>query len=344
MTRHEQFMQRCIQLALLGDGWVAPNPLVGAVIVHKDRIIGEGFHQNFGMAHAEVNAIASVLDHSLLPESTLYVNLEPCSHYGKTPPCSKLILEKKIQQVVIGMEDPNPVVNGSGISELRSAGVQVVSGVLNHECQDLNKRFIRFIKHQRPYITLKWAMTQDGYVGRRGEKIQISNPFTGIIGHHLRHSEQAIMAGAGTILSDNPRLNTRNFPGKNPIRIIIDPRGRLNGNENFYVFDGTQRTIIFTGRSDTSYPNCETILLNGYTSLAQFLCSELMRLQINSVLIEGGPTLQQEFLKTGLWDECYVFKSNCNLREGVAAPAIPKGEIREFTEGSNTIIHITKSE
>lgn len=341
MTTHEQFMQRCIQLAQLGSGHVAPNPLVGAVLVHEGRIIGEGYHQKFGMAHAEVNAIEAVQDPYLLSDSTLYVNLEPCSHFGKTPPCSNLILAKKIGKVVIGMEDPNPIVNGKGISQLKSAGVDVITGVLEKECRNLNKRFISIIKNQRPYITLKWAMTADGFAGRRGEKIQISNPFTGIIGHSLRHQEQAIMVGAGTILSDNPQLNTRHYPGKDPIRIVIDPKGKLQGNEEYHIYNGEQRTIIFTGNPNSGYPNCETILLNGCSSLARFICTELVRLQINSVLLEGGPTLQNEFLSTGNWDECYIYQGQNNLQQGLKAPELPCGKKREISIGSNTIIHIS---
>lgn len=340
MNAHEQYMQRCLQLAALGIGHVSPNPLVGALVVFNHTIIGEGHHRQFGGAHAEVNAIQSVNDHSLLPLSTLYVNLEPCAHYGKTPPCSTFILGHQLQQVVIGMTDPFAAVNGAGIRQLREGNIHVITGVLEPECRQLNKRFIKLVTEQRPYITLKWATTPDGFAGRRGERIQISNQFTGILAHQLRHSEQAILVGAGTVLSDDPALTTRNVAGRNPIRVIADPRGRLINQNHFQVFDGSQPTIIFTGIPGAVYPNAETIPLSEKEPLAETILRELGSRQIDSVLVEGGPYLQQEFLRSGRWDECYIFRSETALGHGLPAPAIPEGIRTETPAGNNTLIHL----
>lgn len=343
MPPHIPYMQRCLQLAALGSGHVSPNPQVGAVVVYNNTIIGEGYHRQFGGAHAEVNAIQSVSDSALLPLATLYVNLEPCAHYGKTPPCSTFILNNKLKEVVVGMTDPFTAVNGAGIRQLREGGITVTTGILEQACRQLNKRFIKLMTEQRPYITLKWATTRDGFAGRRGERIQISNPFTGILAHQLRHTEQAIVVGAGTVLSDNPALTTRNVPGRNPIRVIADPKGRLIGPNHLQVFDGSQPTLIFTGIHHAIYPNAETIVLSDKEPLVETMLRELGRRQIDSVLVEGGPSLQQEFLRNGHWDECYIFRSETDLGHGLPAPLLPEGIRTDTPAGNNTLIHLTNA-
>ncbi|MFN8153299.1 MAG: bifunctional diaminohydroxyphosphoribosylaminopyrimidine deaminase/5-amino-6-(5-phosphoribosylamino)uracil reductase RibD [Bacteroidia bacterium] len=335
-------MRRCIHLARFGTGSVSPNPLVGAVIVYEGMVIGEGFHKQFGGAHAEVNAIHSVKDKSLLPASTLYVSLEPCSHYGKTPPCTELIIESRIPKVVIGSQDPFQEVNGKGIARLREAGVEVITGVLEEDCDNLNKRFITLQTLHRPYITLKWAMSGDGFIGKPGQRIQISNEATRIHSHYLRHCEQSILVGARTILSDNPRLNTRTWPGTDPIRIVADPRGRLIETSSYHVFDGSVRTIVYTSARGKSYAESEVYTLNDQTSPAAQMIHHLGKLKIDSVLVEGGSVTLKMFLENGIWDECYIYQSSTKLIEGIPAPEIPNGIMKMKTIGDNQLIHILK--
>ena len=279
------FMQRCLQIAKLGKGTVAPNPMVGSVIAIDGKIIGEGFHQKFGSAHAEVNAINSVVDKSLLEKSTLYVNLEPCSHFGKTPPCTDLIINNKIKKVVIGMQDPFSRVNGSGIKKLRESGIEVIVGVIEEECKILNKRFIVFHQKKRPYLILKWAQSADGFIGRINEKVNISNPLSKIYSHKWRSEESAILIGSNTAKSDNPILNAREWNGNNPTRILIDNNGKLNADLN--IFDGSQHTIVLSNKSINNYPNSKNIVISEGSFLDQAL-SKLHEEGIQSILIEGG--------------------------------------------------------
>ena len=243
----EVFMQRCLELAGNGLGYVAPNPMVGAVVVHKGEVIGEGYHRQFGQAHAEVNAIQAVKDSSLLEESTLYVNLEPCVHTGKTPPCTDLILAKKIPSVVIGTPDPNPLVQGKGIEKLIKSGIQVTTGIIEDACRDLNKRFFTFHKLKRPYIILKWAQTKDGFIDikrKAGESIGvnwITSPLSRDLVHKWRSEEQGIMAGTHTVIMDNPHLNVRHWNGKNPVRIVLDRSLKIP--KHFHVLDNKQSLI-----------------------------------------------------------------------------------------------------
>lgn len=336
-------MRRCIHLARLGEGNVSPNPLVGAVIVHDNQIIGEGFHEQYGGPHAEVNAISSVKDPSKLNSSVLYVNLEPCSHFGKTPPCADLIIEKGIPVVVIGMSDPFEAVNGNGIRKLTDAGIEVHCQILEDECKKLNKRFITLQQQQRPYITLKWAMTANGIAGIKDQPVRISNEATRIHAHHLRHSEQAILVGANTVICDNPRLNVRSWTGRDPIRIIADPKGKLHPLSQWNVFDGTQRTLLFTGRPDQHNSLIEQIELVQDLPVVIQIVRHLGKNKIDSLLVEGGTSLQQQFIDNGLWDECYIYKSEHQLPDGIPAPIIPTGEMTISPFGDNELIHIQRS-
>ncbi|MFN5629361.1 MAG: bifunctional diaminohydroxyphosphoribosylaminopyrimidine deaminase/5-amino-6-(5-phosphoribosylamino)uracil reductase RibD, partial [Bacteroidota bacterium] len=262
---HEVFMKRCIELAKLGEENVSPNPMVGAVLVYNNQIIGEGFHRNFGEAHAEVNAINSVTNKELIAESILYVNLEPCSHFGKTPPCTTIILEKKIKKVVIGCRDTFSLVNGKGIETLRNSKVDVIEGVLLEECEQLNKVFFNFHKKRRPFITLKWAESKDGFIGKNGKpNLKISNDLSNILTHKLRSKNMAIVVGTNTALIDNPKLNTRKWYGRSPVRIVFDFEGKLNstlniflGNENYFVVTSEKIEINFPEKNIIRIDNTE---------------------------------------------------------------------------------------
>lgn len=317
-------MHRCIDLARNGKGRVAPNPIVGSVIVHNDNIIGEGYHMKYGEPHAEVNAINSVHNKLLLPESTLYVSLEPCSHTGKTPPCSDLIIEHKIKKVVIGTIDPNSLVAGKGIEKLRKAGIDVVEGVLEQECYELNKRFFTFHKQKRPYIILKWAQSRDGFldtIRKAGTPIGpnwISNPVSQMLVHKWRSVEQAIMVGTNTIIYDNPRLNTRLWPGPSPLRVIVDRNGRIK--KEARVFDGSVPTIVFTPKRFKNSENLEFIQIDIKNRDLKPILDHLYAREIQSLMVEGGEQLLQSFIQQNLWDEARIFKGEKDFKNGIKAP------------------------
>jgi diaminohydroxyphosphoribosylaminopyrimidine deaminase/5-amino-6-(5-phosphoribosylamino)uracil reductase len=322
MASHEKYMQRCLQLAELGLGQVSPNPMVGAVIVHNDKIIGEGFHRNYGEAHAEVNAIESVSEKSLLKESTLYVNLEPCSHFGKTPPCSDLIIEKEIPRVVVANLDPFDKVNGSGIQKLKDAGIEVITGVEEKAGAELNRRFFTFHQKQRPYIVLKWAESRDGFMDverEEGEKgvYWISHPNTKKLVHKWRSEEAAVMVGANTAQNDNSALTVREIKGPQPIRILIDPNEKVSHKNR--IFDGSIDTLVF-GKENRSKDNTEWIAVHDKTSLVPEMLRILHQRDIQSVLIEGGPTTLTEFLRAGCWDEARKITGDVHLLKGKKAP------------------------
>ncbi|WP_299386434.1 bifunctional diaminohydroxyphosphoribosylaminopyrimidine deaminase/5-amino-6-(5-phosphoribosylamino)uracil reductase RibD [uncultured Lacinutrix sp.] len=304
MTTHQTYMQRAIQIANNGLGTTRPNPMVGAVIVYNNKIIGEGFTSKYGGNHAEVNAINSVTDKSLLAKSTIYVTLEPCSHYGKTPPCSDLILHHKIPNVVIGCVDDNPEVAGKGIKKLMEAGCNVTIGILEKECKDHHKRFFTFHNKKRPYIILKWAETNDGFIAptSRDEQkpVWITNQLSRQLVHKWRAEEQAILVGANTVLQDNPSLTVRDWTGENPIRVVLDKNNKLP--KNLSVFNSEAETIIL--KEDTAKSICDTL----FTS------------NINSIIIEGGSKTLQLFIDEGLWDEARLFKGNTEFKTGVKAP------------------------
>src|SRR6478735_7912973 len=290
-------MERCIELALRGAGRVAPNPMVGSVLVHDQRIIGEGYHEQYGGPHAEVNCIRSVnpADEHLIASSTLYVSLEPCSHYGKTPPCTNLILEKKIPRVVVGCTDPFPEVNGRGIRILREAGVEVEHGILEAECKELNKRFFFTVQQQRPYIILKWAATSNGMIASaKNSRLMISNALTNRLVHRWRAEEAAIMVGTNTALADDPSLNVRHWTGKSPVRVVIDRNLRLP--DNLKLFDQAVPTIVLNSIKDDKHEQLQYVKLRDDIEPVNAIVAALQELKIQSVLVEGGSALLQSFI------------------------------------------------
>lgn len=333
MTEEEKYMARCIQLAKNGLTRVSPNPMVGAVIVHNGKIIGEGYHAKCGCAHAEVNAIHSVKDESLLKESTIYVSLEPCSHYGKTPPCADLIIQKGIPNVVIGCQDPFSKVAGRGIQKLKDAGITVKVGVLEKECRMLIKRFITFNTLHRPYIILKWAESSDGFIDierTEGEPVVLSNPLTSMLVHKLRSEVDGIMVGTNTALLDNPSLNTRNWYGKNPIRIVIDKGLKLP--EQLHLFDGSIQTLVFTEKTKENQPNIEYATIDFSADIIPHICNILYKKNVQSLLVEGGSILLQSFINAGIWDEIRVEKAGISLHNGVKAPEIKEKNSYTYTK------------
>ena len=305
MFIEEKYMYRCLQLAAYGKGFTTPNPMVGAVIVRNDRIIGEGFHRKYGGPHAEVNAIASVKEEQFLQDSTLYVNLEPCSHYGKTPPCSELIIRKQIPRVVIGQIDPFPEVSGNGIKRLEEAGVEVVCGILEKECRELNKNYLTFMQQHRPYIILKWAQSADGFLDKFREEgdgqkpVRFSNDFTQMLVHKIRSEEAAIMIGKRTKLLDKPALNVRFWIGNDPEKIIVD----------------SSKTL-------------------------QEQLAELYKKNIQSLIVEGGSKLLHSFLAEDLWDETQIEIVPVFLKEGVRAPILFYGILQNVQKCENSTLFL----
>jgi diaminohydroxyphosphoribosylaminopyrimidine deaminase/5-amino-6-(5-phosphoribosylamino)uracil reductase len=319
----EIYMRRCFELATKGLGLTWTNPIVGCVIVYNDRIIGEGYHHEFGGPHAEVNAIRSVKDQTLLPEATLYANLEPCSHHGKTPPCSVLIQQKGIRRVVISNIDPFPSVSGRGIRYLSERGVEVETGCLEQEGYHLNRRFFVFQTKRRPYVILKWAQTTDGFIDlvrRPGSPIGtnwITNEVCRTLVHKWRSEEAGIMVGTNTVVTDNPRLNIRRWAGDQPVRITMDRNGRIF--EDSHILDGSQDTIIFTGAPAKYSGKIRSIPVDSSYGLEDLL-GELAAQKIISLLVEGGASLLQSFIDGGLWDEARVFTGRRTFSQGVRAP------------------------
>lgn len=346
MLTDEIYIRRCFQLALNGKGYTSPNPMVGAVVVYQDKIIGEGYHRNYGGSHAEVNAINRVKDKSLLRESTIYVSLEPCSHYGKTPPCAQLIIDSHIPRVVVACLDPYPAVSGRGIKMLADAGIDVKFGILEQEAEDLNKEFFLAQTQDRPYIYLKWAQTQDGFIDKMREKGEtphptpISNDFCRMLVHKRRAEVSAIMIGTNTAVNDNPSLTTRYWYGRNPIRIVLDRSGRIPS--NYTLFDGKVETIIFTEativRPFIDKLSFESINFDGH--LLENLFSSLKRRKINSILVEGGHQLLKSLIEKRLWDEAYVEISNKNFGEGVSAPFIEGLVVDEWMWGDSKLVKL----
>lgn len=316
----EHYIKRTLQLAELGRGYVSPNPMVGCVIVHKDNIIGEGFHQKYGGPHAEVNAINSVRKPELLPESTVYVSLEPCSHFGNTPPCSDLLIEKKVKKVVVAAGDPNPQVNGRGIQRMRDAGIEVITGVLEEKSKQLNVRFNTFFTKKRPYIILKWAQTADGFIAREDyDSKWISNAYSRQMVHRWRAEEDSILVGRNTAFYDNPNLTTRDWVGKNPIRLVIDLDNSLQN--DLKIFNQEVETLIFTKNDSLKKDKIEWIAI-GDKNVEENILKELYNRKIQSVIIEGGTKTLQGFMKKKLWDEARVFSSNQKFGRGVPAPEL----------------------
>ena len=329
-------MQRAFELARLGKGTVSPNPLVGCVIVHDERIIGEGWHQRYGEAHAEVNAIRSVNDKNLLKESTVYVNLEPCSHTGKTPPCADLLIQSAVKKVVIANEDSNPLVAGNGIRKLKSAGIDVVTGVLEKQGRELNQRFFTFIENERPYIILKWAQTADGFIARENyESRWISNEFSRQLVHRWRSEEDAVLIGTKTAAHDNPHLSVRDWSGRNPVRIVVDRFLRLP--KSLHLFDSSQKTICYNVLKNEEHNNPNYIRLDEATFLDQ-LIHDLFKRKIQSVIVEGGALTLNLFIKSGMWDEARVFRSQRSFGQGIEAPALKGNLISEESVFNDTLM------
>lgn len=337
MKTHEKYINRCIELAKNGLGTTYPNPLVGSVIVYEDKIIGEGWHKKAGEAHAEVNAINSVKDKSLLSKATIYVSLEPCSHFGKTPPCADLIVSHKIPNVVIGTVDPNEKVAGNGIKKLMEAGANVTVGILEEECYALNKRFFTFHNKKRPYIILKWAETADGFIAPfkilkqvqhdKLKPVWITNTYSRQLVHKWRTEEQAILVGTQTVLDDNPSLNARDFYGNNPVRIVWDKSGKIDA--KFHVKDNSIKTLFITESKEfKSTENCIYEICQFDKNLVENTLAILVKHQIQSVIIEGGSQTIQSFIDKNLWDEARVFKGKSIFENGVKAPKI-KGKTAE---------------
>ena len=326
------YMRRCFELAESGESYVAPNPMVGAVLVYEDKIIGEGYHEHYGEAHAEVNCLNSVQPENihLIPLSTLYVSLEPCAHYGKTPPCADLIIRHKIPKVVISVQDNFDLVNGKGIERLKQNNVEVITGILEEEGKELLKHFLYFYQYKLPYITLKFAQSKDGLIGIKNQEIKISNDLSKRYVHQLRAAHQAILVGKNTVLADNPELTVRNRKGKNPIRIILGDKKEIPN--QYHIFDKQAETIFFNDK------NINVVL------------GELYQQKIISVLVEGGADVLQQFIDSNLWNEAHIITSDKNLiqhltfntQHSIKAPKI-KGDAINTIQLENDTIQILKN-
>ena len=342
MQNHKQYMQRALQLAENGKWHTAPNPKVGCVVVHDGKIIGEGFHTQYGKGHAEVQAIAAVKDKNLLKDSTLYVNLEPCSHQGKTPPCADLLIAHAVPQVFVAVLDPNPKVAGQGVAKLKEAGCHVEVGLLEEEARALNKRFFCFHEKKRPYIVLKWAQSLDGLMDcneRNTEKrtnYWITNDLLKYRVHAWRAEETAIFAGANTIIHDNPQLNVRHFAGKNPVRITLIDR-KLNL-EKYHFGDNSQKSIVFNFEEEKQIGNTVFCRLSDRENPEKELLNKLYSMQIQSLLVEGGQRTLQRFINLNLWDEARVLIGNKYFGKGLQAPVLPQTPQQIESAGKDKII------
>ena len=344
----KHYMIRCIQLARKGMGNTLSNPLVGSVVVHNEKIIGEGYHRKFGENHAEVNAIQSVRNKDLLKDSTIYVNLEPCSHSGKTPPCTDLILRSGIPSVVIGTIDTSSKSAGKGIERLRKKGCKVKEGILENECRQLNKRFFTFHEKHRPYVILKWAQSSDGFIDIKREVNDksgpnwISGPYERVLVHKWRSEEQAILVGTRTVKTDNPELNVRDWGGNSPFRLVIDRTLKLS--TDYKVFDDPNHSIVFTSESENANRPHKTKKLDFTKSIWPQIMSYLVEMEIASVLVEGGSKTLQSLISSGLWDEARVFTGFQEFEEGVIAPKIEVTHNRLYhTWQSDLKIYCNKS-
>lgn len=343
MTSHEHYMRRALELAELGRGQVSPNPMVGCVIVCDDKIIGEGWHKKYGEAHAEVNAVNAVEDKSLLlAKSTIYVSLEPCSHFGKTPPCADLLIQHKIKKVVIANGDTNPLVAGKGIEKLKAAGIEVKTGVLENEGRELNKRFFTSIEKERPYVILKWAETADGFIARENHDSKwISNEYSRQLVHKWRAEEDAILVGRTTVAHDNPQLNVRDWSGRNPVRVVIDRFLKLS--ESLHVFDKSQPTLVYNVLKHEEHTNVTLVRVQDDASFLWQVMKDLYKRKIQSVIIEGGTYTLQQFINQGLWDEARVFKAKRVFEKGIRAPRLEGNLISSHDVMGDTLFTFVKS-
>jgi diaminohydroxyphosphoribosylaminopyrimidine deaminase/5-amino-6-(5-phosphoribosylamino)uracil reductase len=349
MHYHEIYMQRCLELAQLGLGSVSPNPMVGAVVVHNGIIIGEGYHQKYGEAHAEVNAVNNVISNypdyaDLLKQSTIYVSLEPCAHYGKTPPCADLIIKHQLPKVVVGCRDPFDKVDGKGIEKLKAAGIEVIVGVLKNECRWLNRRFFTQIQKHRPYIILKWAQTADGFFAPN-DKTQywITGEESRKLVHQWRGEENAVLVGKNTAAIDNPQLNVRYGKGKLPKRVVIDRKLELDN--SLHVFNQSVETLIFNEiRTEINGKNKYIALEDFDRYVPQYILYQLYLQDIQSVIIEGGAFTLNAFIAAGLWDEARVFAGSKNLVQGIIAPVINVKITDKYLVGADTLQILYNSE
>ena len=341
MNIHEPYMHRCLELAKLGAGNVAPNPMVGAVLVHSNRIIGEGYHAKYGQAHAEVNCLASVKkeDEHLVSSSTLYVSLEPCAHFGKTPPCADLIIKNNIPEVVIGCRDPFNKVDGKGIEKLQQAAIKVTTGVLEKESKDINKRFFTFHTEQRPYIILKWAQSGNCKIANADfSRLVISNEITNRLVHKWRSEEAAIMVGTNTALYDNPTLNTRLWSGQNPVRLIVDLNLRLP--PSLKIFDTQQPTIVFNTLKNEEQDNLSYCRINKEEPLIHQILKRCFELSIQSILVEGGSKLLQSFVDENLWDEARIIENqSLIILDGLPAPNLLNHRLVQTERIDSDLVH-----
>lgn len=344
----EFYIKRCLELASLAIGNVSPNPMVGCVIVHNGKIIGEGYHQKYGEAHAEPNAVKSVIERfgaeaeTLLRESTAYVNLEPCAHFGKTPPCADLFVKHQLKKVVIGNRDPFSGVDGKGIEKLKNAGIEVISGILDDECREFNKRFFTRIQKQRPYIILKWAETANGYFATKdGHQKWISGALAKRLAHQWRTEEDAILVGKQTAIMDNPQLTAREWPGKNPIRLVIDKN--LQVPQSNHIYNADAKTIIFNEVKTDVAGNIHYIQMEDmHFYLAQKIAFQLYLMDVQSVIVEGGAKILTQFLDTNLWDEARIFSSSEGWDDGVPSPVI-NGHLKEQIQVGSDKLSIYKN-
>ncbi|WP_158605947.1 bifunctional diaminohydroxyphosphoribosylaminopyrimidine deaminase/5-amino-6-(5-phosphoribosylamino)uracil reductase RibD [Taibaiella sp. KBW10] len=345
MNIHEQYMYRCLELAGKGAGAVAPNPMVGAVLVYQDQIIGEGWHQQYGQAHAEVNCFKSVApeDVPYIPESTLYVSLEPCAHYGKTPPCAELIVQHRVPQVVIACVDTFAQVAGKGIKILEAAGITVHTGVLEKEARALNKRFFTYHEKKRPYIILKWAQSADGYMApEQGTKVMLSNALVQRFVHQMRSVEGAILVGYQTALKDNPYLTNRYFGKQQPLRLVIDAQNALP--ETLHLKTDGLQTIIYNHKSSLQFDALTYVPLAATSPLPEQIVKDLYQRGINSLIIEGGQKTLQQFLDANFWDEAFCIDTPVLLEQGTPAPQLAHALIHNsITLGDNIIKHYTRT-
>ncbi len=323
----ELFIQRCFDLARLGLGSVSPNPLVGALLVHEGKIIGEGFHQRWGEAHAEVNCVRAVSPENqyLIPYSTLFCNLEPCAHFGKTPPCTDLILEQKIPRVVVSNTDPNPLVAGKGLARLQKAGVEIKQGVLEEQGSWLNRSFFTWITENRPHVVLKWAQTADGFLGKKDARTAISGSTALRLVHRWRAECDAILVGSNTALLDDPRLDVRHYFGEKPLRIVLDTQGKIPPSHHF--FDDSAETWVYgNSMKGKSFSNTKFISSGDRILIPNIL--EALKIADRAILlVEGGANLLNQFLESGDWDEIRVIQNKQRLGEGVSAPQLPANVI-----------------
>jgi len=338
---HAHWMSRCLQLARLGASSAAPNPMVGAVLVQGDRILAEGWHHRLGSAHAERDCLARFGDSPVPDDAVLYVNLEPCAHHGRTPPCADLIIERGVKRVVVAHGDPFPAVNGRGIERLRLAGIEVIDGVLADEARWMNRRFLASVTKQRPYIVLKWAQSTDGFMDDHGRSARISSAETDVLVHRWRSEEQAILVGSRTALSDDPRLDVRHVQGRSPLRVLLDRKGITP--KGAKLFDGSLPTLLFTS-ANRPVVGAEQMVVESGSDPIEAILTELIRRSIRSLLIEGGAELLMHFLRTGNWNEARVITSASALNGGTKAPRVPAPACRIASSSTDSIAyHINAS-